>query len=67
MFVYLSFSEVSSSPDDDLTRAIKLSLQDSGLPPAEKDGSGHTDSSSQSHQSKRRQDSDSDSECDFCF
>ncbi|XP_078345058.1 ankyrin repeat and IBR domain-containing protein 1-like [Oculina patagonica] len=59
--------EVSSSPDDDLKKAIKLSLQDSGLPPAGNDGSGHTDSSSQSHQSKRQQDSDSDSECDYCF
>ena len=57
------FSEVSS-PDDDLQKAIKLSLQDSGLPSMGHDGSGHTDSSLQSHQSKHQQDSDSDTDCD---
>lgn len=63
------FSEVSSSPDDDLKKAIKLSLQDSGLPSVGHDGSGHTDSSSQIHQSEHQQDSDSDSdsEYDFCI
>ena len=61
------FSEVSSSPDDDLKKAIKLSLQDSGLPSMGEDGSGHTDSLLQSHQSKHQQDSDSDSDYDFCI
>jgi len=61
------FSEVSSSPDDDLQKAIKLSLQDSGLPSMGHDGSGHTDCSSQSRRSKHRQDSDSDSDYDFCI
>lgn len=68
MYMFISlFSEVSSSPDDDLKKAIKLSLQDSGLPSMGHDGSGHTDSKLQSRQSKRQQDSDSDSEYDFCI
>ena len=62
------FSEVSSSPDDDLQKAIKLSLQDSGLPSMGHDGNGHTDTSAQSHQSKHQQDcSDSGSDYDFCI
>ena len=68
MYMFISlFSEVSSSPDDDLKKAIKLSLQDSGLPSTGHDRGGHTDSSLQSRQSKHQQDSDSDSEYDFCI
>lgn len=50
-FLFIVFlSEISSSPDDDLKRAIKLSLQDSGLPSVSSDGSGPTDNVSQSHE-----------------
>ena len=65
--IIVSLLDVSSSPDDDLERAIKLSLQDSGIPPGGNDGSGPTDSSSQSQRAKDQHDSDSDSEYDFCI
>lgn len=59
-------SDISSSPDDDIKRAIRLSLQDSGLPPAGSDGSGNTDrSSSQNQQPTLPADSDSDSGDEF--
>ena len=57
-----------SSDDDDLKKAIKLSLQDSGLTTVGSGNSqGHTDSSLPSQQKKQSQDSDSDSEYDFCI
>ena len=61
-------SDISSSPDDDLKRAISLSLQDSGLPPAGNDSNGNTDrSSSQNQQPTLPADSDSDSDDEFCI
>ena len=61
------FSELSSSPDDDLKQAIKLSLQDSGLPQEGTDGIGCADSSPQHPQTKEQDDVDSDIEFDICL
>lgn len=58
------FSELSSSPDDDLKQAIKLSLQDSGLP---QEGTDGADSSPQHPQTKEQDDADSDIEFDICL
>ena len=65
--MYFIFSELSSSPDDDLKQAIKLSLQDSGLPQEGTDGTGRADSSPQHPQTKEQDDADSDIEFDICL